>query len=406
MKMRTYQETIIKAQREFMANNDLQRGQVYSPTGSGKTVCFDALISEMIEGNSDKKICIVYPALAIHQQDRLKDKKNVEFTSLHNGGVEELQNILDTTKMNHITLTTYQLFPLIANMKFDLIICYEGHNMVQRDCAEVLPLIKSKVLFYTATPIKKIDGVTSVVSMNNKKLFGEPICDIKPVELFDKGYIVPPSLVELNVATDEYGISVMPYLTIAHAFADLKTRLTTVNNKLLVSMIDTAYFDDIQDNIEEMKTYTGDIDLYTIAEGEQVKNGNKLKSRELALKDIAENKKECIVVYCDVLAEGEGIDVPGITATFLMLDYHVHMSKPQLIKTVERAAIPSKEDMNENGEVIDMENRVKPKCYVYTLKNYEVNTICEAFIEGGYGDSAKVNVDFNTNENSYSSVKL
>ena len=403
MKTRDYQETIIKAQSKFMTNNDLQRGQVYSPTGSGKNVCIDALVSEMTEGNSGKKICIVYPALAMDKQTRLKDKSNVEFTSFQDG-VEELQHVLDATKMNHITTTTYQTFPLIANMKFDLIICYEAQNMVQRDCAEVLSLIKSKVLFYTATPITKIDGITSVVSMNNKKLFGEPICDIKPVELIDKGYIVPPSLVELKVATDEYGMAVSPYLTVAHAVADLKARLTKVNNKLLVSMTDTTYFDDFQDNISEMETYTGDIDLYTIAEGEQVKNGKKLKSQEHALKDIAENEKQCVIVYCDTL--GEGIDVPGITATFLMLDYHVHMSKPQLVKTVERVARPSQEDMNENGEVIDMNNRVKPSCYVYILKNYEVNTICEAFIEGGYGDSVKVNVDFNTNESSYSSVQL
>jgi len=411
MKMRFYQEEIIKSQREFMANDEVQRGQVYSPTGSGKTVCFDASISEIIEGNSDKKICIVYPriALAMDQQGRLKDKLNVEFTSFHSGGVdapedakkyreqvsttsvEELRRIRETTKMNHITSTTYHSFPLIAKEKFDLIICDEAHNLVQRNFAEALPLIESKVLFYTATPINVINGVESVIGMNNEKLFGKPICHIKPKELIDKGYIVPPRLVEMNISTDENGITVRPYLAIAHVFADLKTRLTTVNNKLLVSMSDTKDFDDIQDNVKLMKTYTGDIDLYTIKAGEQVKNGKKLKSRELALKDFANNKKQCIIVHCDTLAEG--IDVPGITASYI----YRYMSKAKLIQTVGRAARPSLEDMDEKtGEVIDMNNRVKPNCYVYIAvidneyyANLDVKTVCEAFIEGGYGESMK-----------------
>ncbi len=430
MKMRFYQEEIIKAQREFMANNKLQRGQIYSPTGSGKTVCFDALISEMIEGNSDKKICIVYPriALAMDQQSRLKYKNNVEFTSFHSGGVdapedaknyreqvsttsvEELKHIHKTTEMNHITSTTYHSFKAIADMKFDLIICDEGHNLVQRNFSESLPLIKSKLLTYTATPINVINGVESVIGMNDEKLFGKPICHIKPKELIEKGYIVQPRLVELNISTDENGITIRPYLAIAHAFTDLKTRLVNVNNKLLVSMSDTKDFIDIQSNIEVMKTYTGDIDLYTIKAGEQVKNGKKLKSREIALKDFADNKKQCIIVHCDTLAEG--IDVPGITASFV----YRYMSKAKLIQTVGRAARPSQKDINEkDGEVIDMNNRIKPNCYVYIAvidneyyANIDVKTVCEAFIEGGYGDSMKdittliekERVDFSTNTNS------
>ncbi len=410
MKMRFYQKDIVKAQNEFMLNDSEQRGQVYSPTGSGKTVCFDSLITKMIKGKTNKKICIVYPriALAIDQQDRLKGKTNVEFTSFHSGSNnapeeaklyrkqisttsrEQLKEIHDTTKMNHITFVTYHSFKHIANMDFDLIICDEAHNLVQSNFAESLPIIKSKVIFYTATPIFAINGLETVIGMNNEQLFGKVICNVKPKELIEKGYIVPPRLVELSITTDEDGIAVEPHLTISHAFKDQKERLNKVTNKMLVAMSDTRYFDEIQSRIDDMRRIVGDIDLYTITAGTQRKNSVNLDSREAALKDFANNKNQCIILHCDTLAEG--IDVPGITGVFV----YRTLSKAKLIQTIGRAARPSLADMDKNGEVIDMENRLKPYAIVTIpvidnkyYANINSNTICQAFIEGGYGDNLK-----------------
>ena len=410
MKMRFYQKEIIKAQREFMLNDSEQKGMVFSPTGSGKTVCFDALISELLEGNTDKKICIVYPriALAIDQQARLKGKTNVEFTSFHSGSNDApeeaklyreqisttcrktLQNIHNTTKMNHITFVTYHSFKHIADMKFDLIICDEAHNLVQSNFARSLPKIQSKVIFYTATPVYTINGLETVVGMNNKKLFGNVLVNIKPKELIKKGYIVQPQLVELNIKTDMEGLIVRPHLAIAHAYKDQKQRLNQINNKMLVAMSDTRYFKSIQENANEIRSMVDYVDIYTITAGSQHKNGVNLPSREAALDDFGKNKNQCIILHCDTLAEG--IDVPGITGVFVFRT----LSKAKLIQTIGRAARPCLEDMDKNGEVIDINNRLKP-CAIVTVPviddkyyaNINSDIICEAFIEGGYGDCLK-----------------
>ena len=429
MKLRSYQKTIIKAQREFMANNDLQRGQIYSPTGSGKTVCFDALITDLLKSKTKKKICIVYPriALAIDQQARLKDKRNVEFTSFHSGGndapdeakqyrkqisttsVEVLQEVINTTDRHHITFSSYHSFEQICELDFDLIICDEGHNMVQNNFSKSLPKIKSKVIFYTATPINIINGLETVVGMNNENLFGPVICDIKPKTLIDRGYIVAPLLVELNISTDENGITVQPHLAIAHAYNDQKSRLQKVNNKMLVAMSDTKFFDDIQDKSHEINDMVGEVDIYTITAGTQCKNGTQLPSREAALEDFGKNTNQCIILHCDTLAEG--IDVPGITGVFI----YRTLSKSKLIQTIGRAARPSLLDMDKNGEIIDMNNRVKPHAILTVAvidneyyANLNTKTCCEAFIEGGYGDSisditqfiSKERVECQTGENS------
>ena len=411
MKLRSYQNEIIEAQREFMLNDFERKGMVFSPTGSGKTVCFDALISELIEGHSDKRICIVYPriALALDQQARLKDKKNVEFTSFHSGSnnaPEEakiyreqisttcrkaLEKIQKTSKMNHITFVTYHSFKHIADKDYDLIICDEAHNLVQRNFSRSLTKIKSKVIFYTATPINAISGLETVEGMNNKELFGNVLVDIKPKELITKGYIVQPQLVELNIKTDMDGTIVKPQLAIAHAFMDQKMRLHRLTNKMLVAMSDTKCFNTIQENGDEVRKMVGDVDIYTITAGSQCKNGVNLSSREAALEDFGKNTKQCIILHCDTLAEG--IDVPGITGVFVFRT----LSKAKFIQTIGRAARPCLADMNEKtGEVIDINNRLKPYAIITVAviddeyyANINGDTICEAFIEGGYGDSLK-----------------
>ena len=415
MKIRSYQEDMVKAQRGFMINKKQQRGQIYSPTGSGKTVCFDIMINEEIrtgdKENTKKKICIVYPriALAMDQQTRLKDKKNVEFTNFHSGGIDapsptanlsreqisttsvaELEEVMETTDKHHITLASYKSFKKIAPKKFDLIICDEAHNLVQSQYAETLEKIESKVIFYTATPINVSDDLKEKVNgMNNEKLFGKVLCRIKPKELIDQGYIVKPLLVALNISTNGEGKTIKDYLAIAHAFNDQKERLTKITNKMLVAMSSTQEFKTIQDNINEMRNIVkGNLDLYSITAGTQYKNGINLPSREAALKDFAENKNQSIILHCDTLAEG--IDVPGITGIFLLRG----LTKAKFIQTIGRAARPSSLDINIDGEVIDMENRVKPYAIITIAvvddkhhSNIDSDDICNAFIEGGYGDN-------------------
>ena len=417
MKIRSYQKDMVKAQRKFMLSPDVRKGKIFSPTGSGKTVVFDVMIDEEFkrgdEENTKKKICIVYPriALALDQQGRLREKKNVEFTSFHSGGVEasvdtssrkqigttsveELKEIIDTTDRHHITISSYQSFNKIAAMDFDLIICDEAHYLVQRQFSDALEKIESKVIFYTATPINATDELINkelVNGMNNERLFGKDLCNIKPQGLIEKGYIVKPLLVELRILTDEQGCAIKHHIAIAHAFKDQKKRLNKITNKMLVAMSNTQNFSTIENHISEMNGIIGsNIDLYIITAGTQRKNGVNMISREVALKDFDENKRQSIILHCDTLAEG--IDVPGITGVFIFRG----LSKAKFIQTVGRAARPCSADMDDDGEVIDIFNRLKPNAIVTIARvdnkyyaNIDSQMLCEAFIEGGYGDSVK-----------------
>lgn len=405
---RPYQLRIIQAQDEFMNDPDRLRGTILAATGAGKTECFNDLIFKIFSAitNGAKRILIAHPRIALsqNQQKRLAKKfkgMGVEFTSFHSGhqkyhtlpgkknisviNRDSLQEVLDNASSCHITFSSYKSLHKIADMDFDLIICDEAHYLVQSDLKENLHLFKSKVLFYTGTPV---EVAAQEESMDNVDLFGDIIANVPPKELIPFGYIVPPRLRTVNVKTKKQGNTPDYAKTIAEAFKDqLSFAHKRFVHKMLVAMPRTTEFDDIMQELASIREINNrfDIDVYYITADRAVKNGTVLTDRETALEDFDNNTNPCIIIHCDTLAEG--IDVDGIGGVLIMRG--LGMSKA--IQTIGRGCRAAKQDIKKNGEI--KKHKVKTECIV-TLARVDGDWLgettiaewAEMFRSAGYGE--------------------
>lgn len=407
---REYQKRIINSQDKFIGNSDVARGTILAATGAGKTECFNDLIRKMfLIGeiiNRKQRILICHPRIALsnNQQKRMVKRladMQVEFTSFHSGtqryhtladrknvsttSRDELIRILDEGVGHHITFSSYKSLNKIADLKFDLIICDEAHNLVQSDLRECLTLFKSKVLFYTGTPVKV---AAQEESMDNVELFGEILAEVPASELIPFGYVVPPRLRTINIKNKTVGDTPDYSTCIAESFKDqLSFSHKKFVHKMLVAMPSTLAFNDIMADLPKIRSIIGNhnVDVYYITSETQVKNGRVLADREIALEDFDANPHPSIIIHCDTLAEG--IDVDGIGGVLIMRG----LGMTKAIQTIGRAARPSILDIKMNGEI--KKERVKKECIV-TLARIDGDwcgdtTIADwanMFRVAGYGD--------------------
>ena len=405
---RPYQLRIIQAQDEFMNDPDRLRGTILAATGAGKTECFNDLILKIFSAitSGAKRVLIAHPRIALsqNQQKRLAKKfkgMGVEFTSFHSGHQkyhtltgkknisvidrDRLQEVLNDAPNCHITFSSYKSLHKIADMDFDLIICDEAHYLVQSDLKENLHLFKSKVLFYTGTPV---EVAAQEESMTNVDLFGDIIANVPPKELIPFGYIVPPRLRTVNVKTKKQGNTPDYAKTIAEAFKDqISFAHKRFVHKMLVAMPRTTEFDDIMQELASIREINNrfDIDVYYITADRAVKNGTVMSDRETALEDFDNNTNPCIIIHCDTLAEG--IDVDGIGGVLIMRG--LGMSKA--IQTIGRGCRAAKQDIKKNGEI--KKHKVKSECIV-TLARVDGDWLgettiaewAEMFRSAGYGE--------------------
>lgn len=419
---RPYQLDIKVAQDDFLAGliqpKPVKRGQVWSPVGSGKTLMFTDVLRQVsstpsLLGSQNQflKILLVHPrlALSIEQQERLKSDvgDDYEFTSFHSGRVAQtgrrgtrinkstidvtkLEEILSTSSRHNLVYTSYHSLSKIASIDWDLIICDEAHNLLEKRFFKILDRISSPMLFYTATP-----GYTSTdkISMLNTEVFGQPIVEVKPGTLIEPGYITGPRIMvaEIHTTNEDDERFVEPAAVIANTYSCQEGLFREdssdkINHKMLVAMSNTKMFADVMAKLPSIRQQTGfDLDLYYVSASEHVKNGVPTASREALLSEFSTNANHAIILHCDTLAEG--IDVDGLTGAFLFR----RLSKTKFIQTMGRTARPSKRDLID-GEPVPMMQRLK-KFSVVTLPIINGTELiedaikyAEAFTDGGYGD--------------------
>lgn len=421
-KLRFYQEDINSKVKKFLLS-PARRGQVYSPTGSGKTVCFQATIYDLpkiVRCASKLKrklnICIVHPRIALSQDQLKRFKadfgKQFHYTSFHSGKhiagdepiaeinttePEELLEVIKNSDRTHITFSSYASFNKIAHMEFDLLICDEAHYLVQPGFENALHNIAAKkTIFYTATPITdKMEDVKSVFcnsqGMTNPDLFGDIICAVEPKKLIERGYIVPPMIHFLRVDTNKRGNGVDTTEIVASAFL-YQSKETKKNGlpfcKMLIASRGYSDHKKVENELNKLwETIGCKVDVYVIEAGSSRCNGRELPSRYKALEDVNNSRQDAIVLHYDTLSEG--IDIDTLTGVCILRQ----LSKAKLMQTIGRCGRPYKEDLNRDGEVINMKHRRK-KYSVVTLPIVDGNhiggldsqTISDAFIDCGYDD--------------------
>lgn len=415
-KLRDYQKEINNDVHDFLLGPK-QRGQVYAPTGSGKTECFAHTIHDLpmilkTLGNKKLDICIVHPRLALSQEQERRFQNvfgpDFHFTTFHSGAHvngngkkfvekrttnrEELELIIANTDMTHVTFSSYDSFKKIASRQFDLLILDEAHNLVRNEYREALEAIKAKkALFYTATPIVcKMEDDEDAQGMNNPVLFGEIIAKVEPKRLIEKGYIVGPLVHRLVVQLNKDG-DVDPVQLIAKTFLEQKAELAKHGMpfiQLLVASRGLRDHEIVNDRLAELWELIGDIvPVYAVSAKGTTRNGREFKTRMETLQEIKSSGKDAILMHYDTLVEG--IDIDSLIGALIMRK----LSKPKLLQTIGRCGRPLATDLNDKFEVTDMKKRNKPYSVItFPVVNGEhigridAQTITDAFIIGGYGD--------------------
>lgn len=450
--LRPYQEKVDIAQREFMEDPDEFRAIVCACTGSGKTINYLKLIVDQAldykSANLCMKVLIAQPRLALSEEQQVRAHEFIcrydlfyDFSSFHTGAIiewrDQKQRVpkipLGTTDVEdlehrrdicvedvHVTWTSYKSLHQVAHLDFDLIICDESHYLMQKKLRPNLDAFdkKTKVLFYTATPVgvkgnvfrqndtdddsaettkfdDEDDDEDSVdpfdLGMKDTNAFGKIIADVPPKELIPLGYIVPPVIRLMDVETTGSGDIVDFAQMIGLAYKDqlgMEEVSAQFNHKMLVSMPGTKMFKDVMSNRSTISNEVGEpVDVYCVCSNWHAKNSvtPSAESRHDLVADFASSTNRAVILHYDTLAEG--IDVDGIGGVLFLRQ---KLGKVKGLQTIGRACRPARSDIMADGN-IRLSNRAKTHA-ILTLAEVDGKTVSERrleewslfFEEGGY----------------------
>ena len=437
MKLRKYQVALNNPTKKFLKNSDSIRGQVWAPTGAGKTVCFTDIIKYAV-GLGYKNIAVVHPRIALSQDQIERAKKDfgdsIHFTSFHSGkhiSRSEVNGEINTTDLDtlkriiknsdtvlnkpHLTYSSYHSFGKLVKVKFDLVIFDEAHYLIQPKYIKWLPkLAARKILSYTATPVTR----DMMPEQEHLELFGPVIAQVMPYELIKPGYIVAPLVHILHCDTnsslsENSRVDIID--TVANAFCYQYHEVVTTNGMPYAQMLVAARnvggddgvgdirtvesnIQNLRDKIDKVmsgKILPEDLIIVTVDANGAYINGGRSRDRAQVLTEIKSCGKNVILVHFDTLAEG--IDINTLTGCLIMRG----LSKSKIIQTIGRCARPYVGDLDKRGNPrSDLYNydtrldiRKKPRCIVTVPvidgdfgNSVDITTISEAFIVAGYGE--------------------
>ena len=397
--LKPYQERMFQSIVDFINSSD-PRGQVYAPTGAGKSFLFYAIIRHLIQTKDFVRICILHPTIALSQEQIKQCHKffpNISYVSFHTGApvrtahgssklhsksAEELQNHFKSTTNHHITFSTYHSFKDIKNIQFDLVIADEGHNVTKPCFFTSLENIKAKkLLFFTGTPLYD-DGI---YGMNVNSYYGNLVAHINPKDLIEENHIVPATPIIMKAIARNNGIPDIIDL-ISQTYHDQKSRNLKEGVDITKILVTVRGSQDIEYLIEHYNELNCPVDVYAITCTKIYKiitntatnettvstcTGNGKKRMEY-INEFNCTSKDAIILHIKILSEG--IDIPSLTGTLLLRD----VPKYKFLQIIGRCARP-------HGS--------KKHCYV-TLPVVNGNHICglnkkkwiKEFNEHGYHD--------------------
>lgn len=340
--------------------NNINVGRVVIPTGGAKTR-IEALCVEKY-GILNKKSCgaslVLFHRIALGQQ-HVKSflnwipAKNWSYAEFHSGrknNDEYSESFNSTNKsllINYIkdknkedkhviVFSTYQSFHKLVDIDFDIMIADESQFLVQNsesiDYRNLFASIRAnKKLCFTAT--EKWTDSSNGRGLNNEKVFGPRIYEIKPHVLIDRGIIVKPKIHIAKTSEVEAKEKMLDFCIEIAMHQDNIFKDVVGFSKTLYAMPDSLNIKSILDNIPMIKKSLPDHDIYIIHSNPEIgmtRNGEVLNDRDQFLDEI-DKSRNCLIFHYDILSEG--IDISGITGVALLRT----LSTCKLLQTVGRA---------------------------------------------------------------------
>ena len=384
------------------------KGQVISPTGSGKTICMIYDVLRRFSITTPRNIVVVAPRILLAEQlcsEFLEHVKNAHVLHVHSGETEHYSttqsnrihafaNIVNAAGEHCIFFTTYHSLHKIQESKINIDTIYfdEAHNSVKKNffsATEYFSHSSDRCYFFTATP--KHSVTTFKPGMNDGHVYGQVITEVPAPELVESGVILPPKvrINKINMERDrEFGAErdCMTLLdTIINEDHMEKVLVAAPNTKVLMRMLAETDF------MTEVRSHGYDVLWITSKYGAFI-NDTKV-SRDVFFETLTaygkNPDKKFIILHYSILSEG--INCPGLTSCILMRNMDV-IQMCQTIGRVIRIDAGDRERMD-NGELVSGDLRNYSKAFgvvhvpvyenvgIATAKRLE-SIVEEVFVQG------------------------
>ena len=335
MQLRDHQQQILDALQNAI------KGQVYCPTGGGKTPCmiFDAK-RRLDSAITPQTIVIVAPRILLAGQlcaEFTEFITNANILHVHSGEThyskttkadEIKQHILINQTFNKHTLlfTTYHSLNKVVDsgITIDTIYFDEAHNATGKHfftSVAIASLHAEKAFYFTATPRQSRNPHSR--GMNNHEIYGPVLVNVPAPHLINNGSIIPPKLEEFNMTVD-YTKQNAHFI---NSDAILNILDNTENNqKVLVAVPSSKVLGNIighTDILEQLTERGYEVLHITSKFGANI---NKQKVNREIFFDTLTNygkdpSKKFVLFHYSILSEG--INCPGLTQCILLRNLNI-----------------------------------------------------------------------------------
>jgi superfamily II DNA or RNA helicase len=335
MQLRDHQQMILDALQNAI------KGQVYCPTGGGKTPCmiFDAK-RRLDSAITPQTIVIVAPRILLAGQlcaEFTEFITNANILHVHSGEThyskttkadEIKQHILINQTFNKHTLlfTTYHSLNKVVDsgITIDTIYFDEAHNATGKHfftSVAIASLHAEKAFYFTATPRQSRNPQSR--GMNNHEIYGPVLVNVPAPHLINNGSIIPPKLEEFNMTVD-YTKQNAHFI---NSDAILNILDNTENNqKVLVAVPSSKVLGNIigHTDILEQLTERGYEVLHITSKFGAYVNKQKV-NREIFFDTLTnygkDSSKKFVLFHYSILSEG--INCPGLTQCILLRNLNI-----------------------------------------------------------------------------------
>lgn len=314
-------------------------GQIYCPTGGGKTYIMIAHCKHLLEtATSPQTIVVVAPRILLANQLQSEFSEfitDARIAHVHSGETKLFHSTKPAEIASAVTLwrsnlkhtlifTTYHSLGRVVDsgIHVDCIYFDEAHNGCGRShfagVFATAQYIKQRY-YFTATP--RMGRGTSVQrGMNNSDVWGGVLCNVPAPVLIENGSIVPPKIVpfECDAVRTKHNAHWVDADTVNDVLTSLdedhaaKVLVAAPNTRVLWNMLSQT------DLLAQLKERGYEYMHITSKHGAYV-NDRKV-SREVFFETLdswgRDDSKKFVIFHYSILSEG--INVPGLTHTLLL----------------------------------------------------------------------------------------
>jgi len=317
-------------QEDILLSMKANKGQIISPTGSGKTLtmiedCKRFMFN--LKGKSNKTVVVVAPRILLASQlsnEFLQRINNVKVLHIHSGETKHFRTTnVDTIKQwnkdnyryNKLIFTTYHSLNRIqkSGINVDTVYYDEAHNSTAKNFFPSVEHYSEKAnrsYYFTATP--KHSVTINKAGMNDEEVYGKVLKQVPAPKLVDKGIILSPKVIVKKIDVEEEGINECKHIVDTIDEIDVKKILICARSTTqIINLVGSKFADEL--------AFRGYSVLHITSKKGAFIDGEKVSREEFF--DVLntwgkDSDKKFIILHHSILSEG--ISVRGLEAALLL----------------------------------------------------------------------------------------